>query len=148
MPFVTGTFIGVLGLVVAVYWLMFERQEAQGQSRLRKRLRGAAGPKAGKRIGLVKEAEKLSAVRPLDLALARTSRIAGRVQQLLARADVRLSVGGLVLASACLFAAAWLVIGGITHLTWLGFGVGCLLALVPYWVIRFKATRRMRTFEE
>jgi tight adherence protein B len=148
MAFVTGTFIGVLILVGAIYWLMFERQEAQGQSRLRKRLRGTTGPNAAKRIGFVKDADKLSAVRSLDLALARASGIAGSLQQLLARADVRLSVGGLVLASACLFLAAWLVVGWMTRLTWLGFGAGCVLAFVPFWIVRFKATRRLRTFEE
>ena len=111
---------------------MFERSETREQGKLRKRLRAAAGPKTAKRIDFVKEVEKLSAVKSLDAALARTSRIAGSLQQLLARADMQLTVGGLLLASACLFLAAWLVIGWITRLQWLGLAAGALLAFVPF----------------
>src|SRR3954447_5108946 len=148
MPFVTGTFIGVVVVVVAIYWLMFERSETHEQASLRKRLRMSAGPKAAKRIDFVRKAEKLSAVRPLDAALARSSRMAGSLRQLLTRADMKLTVGGLLLASACLFVAAWAVIGWITRLAWLGFGAGCLLSFVPYWIVRFKATKRLHKFEE
>ena len=104
MLFVIGTFVGVLVLVVGIYWLTIERPEAHEQGKLRKRLRAAVGPKTAKRIDFLKEAEKLSAVKSLDAALARTDRIAGSLQKLLARADVKLTVGGLLLASACLFA--------------------------------------------
>src|SRR5262249_10349817 len=51
-------------------------------------------------------------------------------------------------ASACLFFAGWLVVAWVTRLTWIGLAVGCLLALVPFMIVRFKATRRIRTFEE
>ena len=108
----------------------------------------AAGPKAAKKIGFVKEAEKLSAVKGLDAALARASRMSGSLQQLLARADMQLTVGGLLLASACLFLGAWLVIGWITRLPWLGLAAGALLAFAPFQFVRFKAARRMRKFEE
>src|SRR5262245_5367238 len=148
MPFVIGTFIGVLGLVVGIYWFMFERGEVREQSRLRKRLRATTAPKAAKRIGFVKEDEKLSAVKSLDAALARTSGVAGPIQKLLARADMKLTVGGLFLVSACVFLAGWLAIGWMTRLPWIVFAVGCLLAFVPYSLVRFKATRRLRTFEE
>lgn len=148
MPFVTVTFIGVLVLVFAIYWLLFERWEAREHASLRKRLRKVAGPKAAARIDFVREAEKLSAVKPLEKVLGRSNRVAGSLQQLLARADMRLTVGGLLLGSACLFLAAWIVVGWLTRLTWLGFAVGAALAWVPYLVVRFKATKRIRMFEE
>ena len=148
MLFVAGTFIGVVVLVTGIYWLMFERSETREQGKLRKRLRAAVGPKAARRIGFVKEAEKLSAVKGLDAALARTSRMSGSLQQLLARADMKLTVGGLLLASACLFLGAWLVIDWMTRLQWLGLAAGALLAFAPIQFVRFKATRRMRKFEE
>ena len=47
---------------------------------------------------------------------------------------MKLTVGGLLLASACLFLAAWLVIGWITRLQWLGLAAGALLAFVPFHV--------------
>ena len=49
MLFVAGTFVGVAVLVTGIYWLMFERAETREQVKLRKRLRGATGPKAAKK---------------------------------------------------------------------------------------------------
>jgi len=147
MPFVATTFIAVLLLVVGIYWLMFERAETREQSELRKRLRGSA-PKKVTRIDFVKEADKLSAVKSLNTALRRWSGASSSLQQLLARADMQWTVGRLLLVSACLFMAAWFVIAVMTRLAWLGLAVGCVLAFVPYLVVRFKAKKRLRKFEE
>ena len=148
MLFVAGTFIGVAILVTGIYWLMFERSETREQAKLRKRLRAASGPKAAGKIGFVREAEQLSAVKGLDAVLARASRLSGWLQQLLARAGMKLTVGGLLLASACVFAGTWLAIAWIARLQWLGLAAGALLAFAPLQFVRFKATKRMRTFEE
>jgi tight adherence protein B len=147
MLFVAATFVGVLVLVVGIYWVLIERPEALEQGKLRKRLRLGA-PKAAKRIDFVKQAEKLSAVKGLDTMLARTSGVAASLQGLIARADMQMTVATLLLLSACLFMGAWLVISWLSGLFWLGFGVGAVLAFVPYQVVKFKATRRMRKFEE
>jgi tight adherence protein B len=148
MLFAIGTFGIVLVLVIGIYWFTIERPEAVDQGKLRKRLLAAVGTKSAKRINFVKEAEKLSAVTTLDAALGRTVRITGPLQKLLTRADMKLTVGGFLLASACLFAGAWFAIFWTTRLWWLGLGVGCLLAFVPYLVVRFKATQRIHKFEE
>jgi tight adherence protein B len=148
MLLVAGTFIGITILVTAIYWLMFERSETREQGALRKRLRTAVGTKAAKRIDFVRQADKLSAVKPLEAALGRFSAITGSLQKLLTRADMKLTVGGLLLASACLFFAGWFVIATVTRLKWLGLGVGVLLAIVPFIVVRFKAASRMNKFEE
>ena len=88
-------------------------------------------------------------MKPLDAVLARTSGIAGSLQRLLARADMKLTVGGLLLASACLFLGAWLV-DRLDHAAALArarrsarCSPSCRIQFV-----RFKATRRMRKFEE
>jgi tight adherence protein B len=148
MVFVIGTFVGILVLIIGIYWLLIERPEARDQGKLRKRLRAVVGTKMAKRVDFLKEADRLSAVQSLNAALARTDRLAGSLQKLLARADVKLTVGGLLLASACLFVAAWFAIAWITRLQWLGLVAGCPLAFVPYLIVRFKATKRIRKFEE
>ena len=148
MLLVAGTFIGIAVLVTAIYWLMFERTEAREQGKLRKRLVSAVGKKAAKRIEFVKDDEKLSSMKPFEAALERTTAITGPLQRLLTRADMKLTVGGLLLASACLFFGAWLVIGWVTRLKWLGLGAGAVLAVVPVLVVRFKAKSRMNKFEE
>jgi tight adherence protein B len=147
MLFVIGTFAAVVILVIGIYWAMFERSEAREQQTLRKRLR-VTGPKAAKQINFVKEAEKLSAVKSLDGVLSKVSGMATPLQQLLARADMRLTVGGLLLTSGCLWLAGWVVVFWITRLWWLGLAVGVVLAFAPFLVVRFKATKRMRKFEE
>jgi tight adherence protein B len=148
MIFVIGTFAGVLLLVIGIYWLTIERPEAHEQGELRKRLRASLGPKTAKRIDFLKEVERLSAVKHLEGALARTHLIADPLQKLLTRADLKLTVGGLLLLSACLFVGGWFAIAWTTRLKWLGLGVGFLLAFVPYLFVRFKATQRIRKFEE
>src|SRR5687768_186855 len=116
MLFVLVTFLGVLVLVTGVYWTMFERTATREQDKLRTRLRSSGGPKIEKRINFIREAEKLSSVKSLDTALARVKKISASLQRQLAQADMKMTVGSLLLASACLFLAAWLVIGWITGL--------------------------------
>jgi tight adherence protein B len=148
MVFVVGTFVVVMLLVLGIYWIMLERPETREQGALMKRLRATAGSKAAKRIDFVKQAEKLSALKSLDAVLARTKGVAGSLQKLLTQADMQMTVGGLLLTSACLFIGAWFVIDRITRLPWLGLVVGAVLSSVPYYVVRYKANKRLRTFEE
>jgi len=148
MVFAAATFVGIVVLILGIYWIMLERSETREQGDLRKRLRAAIAPGGAKRIDFVKQVEKLSAVKSLDAVLGHTQGVASWLQRLLAQADVQMTVGGLVLASACLFLGAWLIVGRLTGLAWLGLVFGLLLSCVPYLVIRYKATKRLRTFEE
>lgn len=143
-----ATFIVILGLVIGIYWAMIERPETREQGQLLKRLRAATASRSAKPVDFVKQAEKLSSVKPLDALLAHTKAIASPLQRLIAQADVKMTVGTLILISACLFAGGWLIIGRVTRLSWFGFGVGLLLACVPYSVVKYKAKKRLRTFEE
>lgn len=147
MVFAAVTFIIVVALVVGIYWFMLERTETRDQDELLKRLR-AAGPKGSARIDFVKEVEKLSTMKAFDAVLSRTSGLASSLQRLIAQADVRLTVGGLLLMSMCIFLFTSVIVGRLTRLPWLGVAVGALLACVPYFVVKQKAARRLRTFEE
>jgi tight adherence protein B len=147
MQFVGITFILVVILVVGIYWVMLERPETQEQDHLRKRLRLASDTRGAKRVEFVKEIEKLSALKGFDHVL-RTSGVSGSLQRLIARADVKTTVGGLLLTSTCLFLGTTFIVNRLTRLPWLGMLIGALLAYIPFAVIKFKATRRIRTFEE
>src|SRR5262249_38157079 len=136
MLFAVATFVGVLILVVGIYWVMLERSETREQGQLRKRLRAVTNPRAAAtRIDFVKQADRLSAVKGLDAILSRTQGLAGSLQRLIARADVQITVGGLLLSSGCLFLGAWLVIGWITHFYWVGFAIGLVLLFAPYFAV-------------
>jgi tight adherence protein B len=147
MLFVAVTFVLVVALVVGIYWLMLERPETREQDHLRRRLRLASGPRGAKRIEFVKEVEKLSALKGLDDVL-RTSGVSGSLQRLLTRADVKTTVGGFLLMTACLFLGTTFIVNRLTHLPWLGMAVGALLAYIPLFIIKLKATKRLRLFEE
>ncbi len=148
MIYVAATFVVVLALVLGIYWVMIGRPEALERGKLHKRLRTSLGQRPAKRIDFVKQAEKLSAVKGLDVVLARTSGVASSLQSLIARADLKITVGGLLLASACLFLGAWLLVAWITRLPWLGLAVGAMLAWLPFAVVRYKAAKRLQKFEE
>ncbi len=147
MVYVAATFVGILVIVLGIYWALIERPEARAQGELRLRLRAGA-LKAERRVDIVKRAEKLSAVKGLDTLLSRSSGVVTSMQRQIALADVQMTVGGLLLASGCLFLAGWLVITWFSRLPWLGLGVGAALAIVPFRIVSFKATKRLRTFEE
>jgi tight adherence protein B len=148
MIFATATFIVVMAVVVGIYWVMMERPEAREQGALQKRLRAAAGPKGAARIDIVKEVEKLSTLKAFDALLTRTSGVTGSLQRLLTQADMKMTVGGLLLLSLCIFLATWTIIGRLTRLPWLGMAAGALLACIPYFIVKYRATRRLRSFEE
>jgi tight adherence protein B len=148
MVFAAATFIVIVAVIVGVYWVMLERPELREQGDLQKRLRSAIGSKGSARIEFVKDVEKLSSMKAFDAVLARTSGAAGSLQRLIAQADMKMTVGGLVLVSLCIYLFTSLIIGRLTKLPWLGMAFGALLACVPYFVVKFKAARRLRTFEE
>ena len=129
MIFAAATFIVVVALVVGIYWVMLERPETREQGELRKRLRSAAGPRGSARIDFVKEVEKLSTMKAFDAVLSRTSGLTSSLQRLIAQADVKITVGGLLLVSVCIFLFASVIVGRLTRLPWLGLAVGALLAL-------------------
>jgi tight adherence protein B len=148
MIFAAATFIVVMAVVVGIYWVMMERPEAREQGELQKRLRAAAGPGGASRIDIVKEAEKLSTLKAFDAVLARTGGVTGSLQRLLTQADMKMTVGGLLLISFFIFLVGWTIVGRLTRLNWLGMAAGALLACVPYLIVKWKATQRLRLFEE
>ena len=148
MVYVAATFVIVLALVLGVHWVMIGRPEALERGKLHKRLRTSLGQGPAKRIDFVKQAEKLSAVKGLDAVLARTSGVASSLQRLIARADMQVTVGQLVMTSACLFLGAWLLVTWSIRLPWLGLAIGALLAALPFYVVKHKAAKRLQKFEE
>ncbi len=147
MPIVVATFVFVMLLVVGIYWVMLERPETREQGELMKRLRVAAGPRT-KRIEFVKQAEKLSSVKAIDALLSRSKGLTSGLQRLLTQADMKMTVGGLLLLSACLFVAVAFAVNLITRLYWLALVIGVVVSTFPYFIVRYKARKRLRTFEE
>jgi tight adherence protein B len=99
-------------------------------------------------VSVSREREKLSDIPALDAALERSRTIAGRVQDLVDRSGVRVTVGAVFLAAACavalgfegslLLGAGWLV----------ALLIGAGLGSAPFVYLSYKARKRSERFEE
>jgi tight adherence protein B len=147
MALVAAIFVAVFAIVLGTYWLLIVRPQSKGHTQLKERLRASA-QKATKRLGLMKEVERFSTVGPLNSVLNRTKGVSNPLQALLTQAGLKMNVGTFVLASGCLALAVGLLIMWATRLTWLALGCGVFALFVPYFIVRFMATKRLETFEE
>jgi tight adherence protein B len=147
MIFIAGTFVLVLGIVYGLYWLFVERDEAEEQNALKKRL------KRPKIAGVVNEAllrdrERLSDMGAFDAVLARMSRITDPMQRTIAQAGLRLTVGTVLLASACAGLLAYLLVMWFARMPLVAVAAGLVASYLPYGFVRMKRSRRMIKFEE
>jgi tight adherence protein B len=141
------TFALSFGLVLGVYWLFVLRPETESRQTVTRRLRRERDPKAP-RIDLIKQVRRLSSIPVLEATLARTGLLSGRLHQFLDSADMSVTVGRFVLASALVGAVVYLVAALMFRRLDLALIFGLLALALPYlFVVRQRATR-LRKFEE
>lgn len=141
------TFVVFFVAMYSAYWVFVLRPEEQAAGVVRRRLKKAAGTAALK-TQLLKQAQAMSAIGPLDKVLRRGQSYTQRVQDLLEQAGMKMTVGTLLAGSAALAALAFFVVDRLTGWAALGLVAGAGAATVPVNVVKFKRTRRMRKFEE
>ena len=148
MGFVLLTFCLVLGIIFGGYCLFVLRPETLEQTALRKRLRGST-PAGRAPVGtLERPADRLSGVQALNAVLSRTSGISGPLERMITQSGLNVTVGTLLLASAFLACASYLVVKWLTYFTYLGLAAAPFGAMVPFVVVRVARTKRLRLFEE
>jgi len=145
-----ATFGIVLALVFGAYWFLVAEPEAQEQRRLRKRLKSEA-PSLGKPAAstpLLKEEQPLSNISHLNVLLQSTATFTTPLQKFISTSGLELTVGSFILltAVACLTAAA--VVSYYVRVWWVVVPVALAAAFIPYVVVSFFKTRRLRKFEE
>jgi tight adherence protein B len=147
---VIAVFVVTLGVIVGVYWLLVERPEVTERSDLQKRLRGVSIASTVSRAGgtLVRAEEKLSSLPFLDRLLRSYGQFVEPLRQTLSLADLRFSVGVLVLSMLCAGMAVFVVVNILVGVWWIAVVAGLLFAWVPIAYVRFAARRRMYQFEE
>lgn len=148
MEYALATFLGVVLLIVGIYWALVAGPESREQGRLQRRLRPAPRRRVSAVGTVVKPEDRLSAVGPLNAVLERFARVSRPLQRAITQADLRITVGTLVLGSAVLAMGAGLLVAWMSRLWWLGAAVGAFTSFVPYAVVRQKATSRILKFEE
>jgi tight adherence protein B len=143
------TFIGVLALIVGLYWLFVARVEQAEGAELRKRLKHSAGTIAStKKTRLLKPLEKFSSVGALNGALSRLGRISHPVQRDITQAGLTISVSTVLLSALFLASVVYLAVRFFLFSSMLALGAAVAASLVPFIVLRRMRNRRLLKFEE
>ncbi|MBA2306118.1 MAG: type II secretion system F family protein [Acidobacteria bacterium] len=148
MTIVLATFVAILGIIFGAYWFFVLRVDQSDEAALRKRLQPTPKQTALKQSKLLMDVKGLSSMPRLNVLLGSMGRITAPLQRSITQAGMSLTVGTLLLSAACLALFGYFVVRLLTFSTYLGFGAGFLLFFVPFIVVRFKKTKRLRKFEE
>ena len=146
MLIVLTTFLLVLGIILGAYWVFIVRPEDTSQRALRRRLR--VNKKSAVSPALLRKFQPLSQVSALDRMLRRSGSIVDPLSRQIQRAGMSATVGTIVLSAiflACVTSSAIYLALGFTGLALV---VGATTAILPFLLVRFKASKRERKFEE
>jgi tight adherence protein B len=147
MEIVYATFVLVVGIIGGLYWAFVLRPEQAEEAALQGRLRKAA-PASKLTKALLKDRERLSDLGVLDRLLARSGQLTVPLQRTIEQSGLKLTIGTLLLASACTAALAFLLVSRLLHLTLVAAVVAAAAAFVPYAYVRSVRNKRMLKFEE
>lgn len=142
-----AVFLFVMSTVMGAYWAFVVRPEEQATGVLRRRLRKPVS-RGVVESPLLKGDKELSAVHVLDTMLRRMQRVAVPLEVLVEQSGARLTVGTLVLMSACCAVAGFLVGQLVFRMLPVALVAAPIAAFIPYFVLRIKRTRRVLRFEE
>ena len=147
MVFALATFAIVLGIIFGVYWVMVARPEMAEESAVRARL-GKTADRDRRSAALLKAPERLSDLGILDRLLVRSGRVVEPLQRTIDQSGLKVTLGTILLASACPAALAFVIVYHFLNLTLLA-GVGAAIAAcIPFAYVRRVKTQRMLKFEE
>ena len=147
-PLILGTFVGVLGIVLGLYWAFVVRGEQESSRKLKRRLRATGGTGIAKLPALLVQQQQLSNVPFLNRLLVRATTITLPAERLIQQADARITVGMFVLMSATALAGGAAVVLLLTGFRGIAALAGLLLMFGPYAYLAWKRSRRMLLFEE
>ena len=145
MTLVGGTFVVVLLVFSATYWLFVVRPERQQKTSMVARLKGVREQIAS--FSLLK-AERTSSLPALDAALAKREKLAAPLQELLTQAGMKTTVGGFLLSSAAVGLGAGVLCWFVFHVLAAAVVLAILAMVTPYFFVRYKRTKRLQLFEE
>jgi tight adherence protein B len=147
MELVFVTFLLVLGIIGGSYWALVLRPEQAEEAALHGRLKRAA-PAGNLTKALLKEPGRLSDVGVLDRLLARSGQVVTPLQRTLEQSGLKMTVGTLLLSSACTGALGFFVVYRLLNLPLVAAFVAIVTAGVPFAYVRYVRNKRMVTFEE
>jgi tight adherence protein B len=138
-------FLGVFG----IFYAAVLRPEEDEREAIARRLTGAAGrAKAAKRLSFLRNVDDVAAFPALDRLLAPWQAITGPISRSIEHADLKITVGALLVIALLAGVVAYAVMAVLFASTWLALGAAALAFWLPFPIVRFKAQRRIRVFEE
>ena len=147
MQMVFVTFVLVLAIVLGGYWFFVVRLEESSERELRRRLK-VNRPKGSIVRDLLRHDQPLSQVSVLDKVLQRTSFIVAPINTQIQHAGMNTTVGVIVLSSVLIAIVTAASLYFLTGLAAVALVFGVMAASGPFLLVRFKAARRQRKFEE
>jgi tight adherence protein B len=147
MLLVVATFFIVVGLIFGLYWFFVARPESEEEAAVRARIGRAPG--GAKLVAkLVRERERLSDVGALDRLLVQAGRLVEPMQRTIEQSGLKVTLGTILLASACTAALAFALVWHFLNLTLVAAVVAALAACLPFAYVRHVRAKRMLKFEE
>jgi len=145
--FTAATFLIVVGLIFGPYYVLVVRPQRSTRTALERRLRPQ---KASAAVGgaLTKDGERLSAVPALNRILTERANLVRPLGRLIEQSGVQLTVGAVLLLSACIGLVVYIVAVWLTRMPLVGLGFGLLAAMLPTGYIKRARDKRVRKFEE
>src|SRR4029453_16011009 len=147
MILIVGTFVLVVGIIYGLYWVLVEREEAEHQNALKKRLKRPTA-KAIINEALLKEKQRLSDVGAFDVVLSSMGRITEPMQRTIAQSGVNVTVSTVLLASACVAGLAQAIVTTYLRMPLAGLVAAGIGSMLPYSYVKMERNRRMIKFEE
>ncbi|MGE3957884.1 MAG: type II secretion system F family protein [Vicinamibacterales bacterium] len=146
-----GTFLGVLAVVFGAYWFSVGEAEAREQRQLKRRLK-TEDPSLARvsvaSVQLLKQEQRLSSIDQLNAALASAAYLVNPIRKLIANSGLNLTVASFLLLTAVGFLGGAAAVNYYLPIAWVAIPVAFGTALIPYAVLRFFGTKRVRKFEE
>jgi tight adherence protein B len=147
MIFALATFGIVLGIIFGMYWLLVVRPELADETAIRARIGKSTGS-TKLAAALQKGPERMSDLGPFDRLLVRSGRVVEPLQQTIEQSGLKVTVGTILLGSACLAALTFFLVSHFLNLTLVAAVVAAIAACLPFAYVRRARTKRMLQFEE
>lgn len=148
MTIVWMTFVGIVALILAAYWLVVVVPERREQTSLKRRLKGGEPTVARQGPSLLKEPDQLSGIPIFNELLARSGYLTAHLHTTLDQSGLRLNLGQFLLISAVGGVAAYLAVSIYAQVWWLSLAALVGASLIPLLVVKNFGKRRVRQFEE
>ncbi len=147
MLIVAITFVLCALIILGAYWVFVVRIEDRTRRAFRRRL-GKPGVTASSASDLTKKEMRLSTLRALDFALARSGLLADGLKTTIAMSGIDATIGAVLLWCVFVGIVVVFVVQLLTSSLLIGMAAGGCAGLLPYLYVRRAAKKRLRQLEE